>query len=96
MLACTDLGLVLRRLVLHVDPQLAGLVTQTLVTGLQLPDSPPDVVMSQYCHGHVTSPHVLHSDPELLGLHHGPAVVTLLVGQGSLQVSQLTMEIIRT
>ena len=41
-----DLRLVLRRLVLTVDPELTGLVTQTLVTGLQLTDPPP-VIMSE-------------------------------------------------
>ena len=40
-----DLGLILRRLVLTVDPELTGLVSQTLVTGLQLTDPPPDVIL---------------------------------------------------
>ena len=37
----------------------------------------------------MNSPHVLHPYSELLGLHHGAAVVTLLLGQGALHVRQL-------
>ena len=46
MLHSADLGLVLSSLVLHADSELTGLVAQALVTGLQLTDPPPDIIMS--------------------------------------------------
>ena len=52
----------------------AGPVAQRLVAGLQVGYPPPQV---------------LHSDPQLLRLYCGPAVVTLLVGQSPLEINQL-------
>ena len=69
-----QLGLVTGGLVLQVNLELAGSVSEALVAGLQVTDPPPQV---------------LHADSQLLRLHSGSAVVTFLIGQGSLQVNQL-------